>query len=355
LLALCGFTQGLVLSGGVSFDASANVSLAAPDSRFDYRHTTFAEALGFSVYTSIQVNGQSNGNSASANANGIVAVAYAKVGLLSLISAPPSLFMCFFNVSASATGFGAGSNAFQGDISGSLSFVAKTYSTIEEIDASGNVVKTIDLSGTLFTSGGVQVADANRGLRYLTISASISGGATVAITYATSSVLGKLSAASGGATITPTSVESFFEVDGYTYAAATNKLRLTLYVGLLSAQGSVTGTTTVVAGTGSEQVYVRLDGTAIVNGEHKSVTVSGLTTSNVDINNVPNTYLRGQLVGHGSLSAEIRKLTVDFPAGAASFTYDPAVGFAAPNKATALTPSSLFFALAIIAAFLCLF
>jgi len=351
LLAICGSSYATVT---ISY-SSNNVTLAQPDTRFNFRQTTYEKIInGLLIYTSIEASEQSSSGSASVQADGIIGVAYyTPVQIIPIFQAPPTLYLCYFNASASVTGIaGNGANAFSADVSASLSFVAKVYAQLDEVDPSGNVVSTVTFSSQQFTDSGVQTVDATRGLYYVTISSTIgTTSATIAITYSVSAVLGKLSA--GDVTITPTSVESFFEVDNYVYQSASNHLLLTVYVGQLSASASVVGTgnvNTVTAGTGAEQIYVRFAGTATVNGNSQSVTVSGMSNGNVDVSNIPSTYLRGQLVGHGSFKAEIRKVTVSFPAGAASITYDPTIGFGAPNSGSFLAPS--FFAIVLLAVLL---
>jgi len=334
-LALCAVcsaeTQTFVYEAGVSFNG--NVTLATPDPRFNFRNTKIVGLLGFWFYESIQVSetstSSSSGSSATFTANGI-----AGLGLGS------TAYLAFFNVSGDATSTPGGASSF--DASASLSIVGKSYYKLEEIDASGTIVNTYDLTQAIYTPLVPTPTTSSSGLVSLSITTS-AGSATVGITYVGSPVLGKLS--NGGATITPTSVESFFEVNGYTYAAATNHLRLIIYVGHVSADASVSGTTSVVAGTGPSQIYIKFSETAMVNGNSAAVTVSGTETV-VPTSQVPNEGFSSALSGHSTYKAEARQVVVDFPADAASISYDPSVGFGAPNGAAVFAP---FFTLILVA------
>jgi hypothetical protein len=338
LIALC-----TPASGSFSLSFSGNVTLKTPDPRFNYRHTTFNDLIqGLMIYTSIQATEETGSNSFSADANGIFGVAYYSPNNLLedvfQLKIQPSLYICFFNVSTDISALSTSTTAYSADITGSLAFIGKVLSTLMEYDSSGNVVQTYDFNTFQWNTGTVQ--SSSSGLSYITITSSqtSSGGKSwsVAVTFAVSSVLGKLN--QGSVTITPTSIESYFQVENYPYAAITNYLELALYVGYAAASKSVVANGNIVAGSGDAQVYIHFAETATVNGNIANVQVTGMADL-VAPTSIPNSYLVSQLQAQSSLTVEARLVTVKFPANAASITYDPTIGFGAPNGISRLVPS----------------
>jgi len=335
LVGLLAVANGFVFNQGLQYEQGVNVTVSAGDSRFTFRVNEVTATDGIFVDVSVQGAGSATSDSQGGESGSFTANGIAAIGSINTYGAGgsgifyPTLTVAFFNESGTIDVSTVASSL---NVAASAAFVGKLLEKLEEIDGNGHVVNTIDLSNISYTTTGLQTADPTRGLQYVSYTAT-ANGATIAITYSVSAVLGILN--NGGAAITPTSVESFFEVDGYQYAQITNHLRLTLFIGQLSASETLTLNGTILSGSGATQIYVRLSETVIVNGVTESVTLSGLA-STVDVDTIPSVEFKTQLTSAvtGSLSASVRQLTVDFPANAASFTYDPSIGFGDPGSST---------------------
>jgi len=236
--------------------------------------------------------------------------------------------MAFFNVSGSASGFSQTQSPWSASLSESVTVVGKVFYSLTEINSAGTVVNTVLLQSLTWKVGSPQVIDASRGLSSLSMTASLGSSGTITITYAVSAVVGVINP--GNVVVTPTSIESFVEIQGYSYATSTNYLNLTVYVAYISESAALSGTATTLttSSTGPDQIYVNFQGTATVNGNSQGVTVSGLADV-VETSTLPG-YFSGQLASHGSLSASARQVQISFPAGASDITYDPSTGFGAP-------------------------
>jgi len=240
---------------------------------------------------------------------------------------PPAAYLLYFHAQESATGLGTPSLSISGSASGSG--VAIVYTMIEEVTPSGQVVATTHLSDLSFSSSGLQT-DSTGDIRWITWSYT-SSTQDVHITAAVSSVMGILNV--GGAPITPKNTETFFEVTQHTYQSTSNHLRLTLYSAAASATTSYShSTNTFISGVGASQVYVHFAGEAVVDGNSASVTVSGVADTNYNLNDIGHSVIQSALSGNASLTIHVRKVTVDFPAGASKISYDPAQGFDAPKS-----------------------
>jgi hypothetical protein len=309
-----------VYQAGVSFDASVNVTLPAPNPVFNYRKHTSEVFAG--VFTDLSVQITASGD--SANANGILSAAYSDA-----LNAP-ALYMAFYNSSASLD---FGLNPISTDVSGSAAFVGLVLASIQEISSSNTIVATYNFSSLSWIAPTVlNTADSVRGLVSASFTTSISGG-TIAITVAASAVLGVLN--NGGAIITPSALETFFEVNGYTYASSSNHLRLTFYFIQVSGSAGVVSEQTVTAGSGAAQVWMTASSTAQVSGSSQGVTVSGMSDGTIDVSQIPNSLIISQINSYSHLHTEVRKITVDFTANATAITYDPTVGYGNPNYSPA--------------------
>jgi hypothetical protein len=340
LSAICGLTNA-----ALTISYSGNDTLAASDSRFAYRATSFDELslgtlAGGAVYVSVQTSGSesnSNGGSATFNANGIVGLTYS-ANILDLITCPPTLLMAFFNVSSQTSGFLQTTTPWSASISESVSVVGKVLYSVVEVNPSGNVVNTYLFQDLGWSYTSPQTLNAQKNLQSMSLSAGIGSSGKITITYAVSAVVGVISP--GNTVITPTSIESYVEISNYPYASSSNYLNLTIFVGYVSESAAVSGTTTLTTSSnGPDQIYVNFAGTATINGITRGVTVSGMADS-YSTANLPG-YFGSQLATHASLTASARQVIVSFPAGASDIEYDPTIGFGAPAGSAGLSGGAI--------------
>jgi hypothetical protein len=264
--------------------------------------------------------------------------------------------------SSGAVGSGANPTtigAHVGTLTVAGSFIGNAFEKIDEVDASGNVVKTVDLSQVTFnqaSSGPTTDPTGNVHFGWMANTPNgASNGALVNFTIIHSSVLGKLNL---GATVSPKATEIVVAISGWTYANAANSLRLTFHTAFYtgSYNGSVANAITgvVATGTGVNQVYVEAQGNAQVNGNTASVTVTvnAQASLSTDIKNKI-AYLAAIFSAYTDTIGSATH-TVTFPAGASSIVYDPSTGFEKPqgNGAGFTQVSALVVIVASVAAFL---
>lgn len=323
-VALAGSDLTGTISGGITIDASAgNVTTHGDTTAVNYRAVTFGAALDFAYYVSIEVHEQSSGNTATETADGIVGIMMAPT---SLVPIPPLAMVMYFHAEASATALGGagGIAAMAGTASGALA--GTVYLTVEEVDASGQTVTTIDLStvacGAVSTSNGD-----TSGYVHSAVWTGTTPSFTVSFAGIASEISGFLS--TGGAAITPKSLEVVIEFDTITYKSPGNHLRLNVLTVAASAETDFSASTsTIVSGSGANQVYVHFAGSAVVDGNTAAVTVSGVDVSGSGaVGDIGNSIVQGLATANASLSVDVRKVSITFPPGATHISYDPAVGF----------------------------
>lgn len=319
LLLLLAHVKGFVYESGVSFNTGTNVTLSEPESRFNYRQNTYAAVGGYFTDISLEIG--------SSEVNGIIGAAYC------LPLGFPTLYMAFFNVSTDAV---FGSSASATSVSAATGFVSMVMISLNEVTSDGAVIASYNFDALSWTQGSLVTVDPTRGLVSNSFTTTLSNGATLAITVAASSVLGVLN--DGGAYITPSSLESFFEVNGYVLASGANHLRLTFYLVDASSVASIVTNQKVTAGAGASQIYMYVANSAQVGGSSQTATVGGLTNAGISIGQVPSTQIINQVQDLDSMQVGVREVTVDFVAGSVDITYDPAIGFADPTF-TASTPT----------------
>jgi len=330
-------SQATIFNNGLAFDTSNNVTVN--DNRLTYRQTSlFAVPLiPLTIYSSLAVDAQGSQSSGNVDADILLGMIYMPH---LLIPQAPTAWLAY--ITASATYQSIGQN-WNGDISGSAALIGSVYTKIEEVNPQNFVVKTYNFRTFSWSSTGVVESGSGKELKYQTFS-STSNGFTTSFTFAVSSVVGKLNV--GGATVTPRNMEGFVEFQNYPYTNPVNKLRLTMYVGQANADASATftATGTVVAGTGKSQVYMKVAGDAVVDGNVASVSVSGLTELTTDLSDLQNDVFKNQInsLATGNVKVEVRKIQVSFPAGATKISYDPTIGYGLMNSVGFLAPSLSF-------------
>jgi len=337
LVAFCvALSQGWVYQGSLDFSGNATVSQQL--SNFNFRENLVSFSTGVFVDVSAQVNFNANANSNGGNFSGNEMVVIGMTLIVDSFSLPPVIIAAFVNESGTVS---VSDDVASMSFNGTAAVVGKAYDSLVEVDATGNIVNTISFGSLSWSNNGLVTVSSTQGLQYVSFVAE-SGSATIAISIAVSAVIGTLN--NGGSIITPTSVESFFEVNGYTFANSGNHLRLVMYTGQFSESIAVTGNSQLVAGSGNYQAYVNFSETAQINGQSASVTVSGF--ADIDITppsittSVGGYMLYTYMSTSGASKSAFCQITVDFPVGESNFTYDPTVGFGSPYTSGSSAPSS---------------
>jgi len=220
-------------------------------------------------------------------------------------------------------------------------FVLTTYNKLIERNPSGANVREIALRNLKWNVANGSSVDGY--LHYITLTASnpflqtlLKAGESVSMTFLISEVLGEVTFGSVTTVVTPKSLESILEVNGWNYLSASNNLVFVCGVATGAAVGASTGIVTLSSGSGNNQVYAHFDGRVDVSGSRKSAKVTAtkttdftLITDDVDI------QASYDAVYHGAFNMAV--VEVAFPAGAAKITYDPAIGSGTPIVNSAQT------------------
>jgi len=324
-----GSGSGFVYNSGLNF--TGNATLAESFSNFNYRLTSVAYKDMIFVETSDQIN--------FSGSSGFVANEMFVVGVGSLTNVPPTIVVAMANQKGLIS-LSPSSSSFS--FFGASGVAGFTFDTLQEVTKNGEVLNSTLLSSLTFTSTGTQNPDPSQGLNYVSYAAGF-GTSTIAITFAVSAVVGTLNY--GGAVITPTSVEAFFEINGYNLVDSSNHLRLIAYAGLSSKETVVNATTNLMAGSGNNQTFIEFSESVYVNGTtlSQSASVSGFSNTNYPASPTGSysAYTLYEYLNTANLGAvAFCEVIVDFPMGQGSFTYDPSAGFAYPaSPSPTLTPT----------------
>lgn len=343
----------------------------------DVRHTSLthvdASLLGvgydFTFYASIE--GKMSGSNVvqkdtySAGADGKFSTSGQFGGLATGTGMIPVMFLANYNIDATANATAGAAvrrkqeTALAGlltaDLSTSAGAIATTVLDVQEIDMNGNTVATWLLAGGLPVVGttwaaGVISSEAASPVHSVQHTGTM-GAKKFIITMIATDQAGELSS---GGLLTPSSVELTFDCSGYTLAHESNHLRLRMGVGSAaasvsaSANGNVNGqikagaikrlvagaakpksqvwvdfATTAMSGTKS--VDVKLEVTPFTNAQAKADTsVNGNVSA--DILGAVKAAFAGAATAGGEASADVKLVTIDFPANVSTFFYDPTVG-----------------------------
>jgi len=320
IAALC-----LAKTSEYEFNVDYNLTNAEGDFSFRYIKAekfdlVLADALGWSS-VSVDVNTASQQSKATANAMigvgvlpSVLTLPFALLGygtgevslevnwkdfLKDLISLKPKL-----NV------------GFQGG------FIAMAALGLQEVDSDGNTVGDfipLTYSPSIFDRS-KEVGGDEGNVKGLSLEYSPPNcKADVTITYVTAKRAGIIGY--GETPVSPRSYEMIIEVDGFSLSSKKNHVRLSL--GFLSATGTgyVDGNAKIVRREGQEDLYIAASNRAIVDGDREEVSVS-IETGAGGFDTSVQTILNAAL----GRDFDSKIAYVDFPAGAKSFIYDPAMG-----------------------------
>lgn len=314
----------------------------------------------------------------------------------------PQMYLANFEFEASASAEAAakikdekdllsGTGALNADVTASAGFVAHSAVDIQEVDVDGNVVNTWMLcglchagiappsTGTMWTSG--ELVNGAEDTVHTSQHIGKYGDNTLKITMIASDKSGELSS---GSLVTSQSVELTYDYTGPALKSAGNHLRLRM--GVATAEASAQATASGIAngavsadaiqrlksGAEDSSVWVDFAKVAVVSDKEVNVkvevraftaaaaaadtTVEGSAAVDL-LGGIAGAAASGKASAAGSGSASVQLVTVDFPAGATSFFYDPTVGAGPtpdPQEASSAATMSMAFA-SVIALFVALF
>jgi len=173
--------------------------------------------------------------------------------------------------------------------------------------------------------------------------------AEVTITYITSKKAGILEY--GKTPVSPRSYEMIIEIKNYPLTNEKNHVRMSLGFLSVSAGAGVNGSATeVIHREGMDDVYIAASEHVVVNGNTADVKVK-VASGNPDIDSSMMVVLQAAL----GANLDARITTVDFPAGAKDFVYDPAVGAGKSVYEAGASTAALSLLLALVSVLLYLF
>jgi len=342
----------------LEFVSDANLTDASTTFKFRWQYSDLINtpALPFVTPVPIELPGKTFlWSSGSVDASVADASALANGDAIASAAFPPSSAFFPFAVLASGKGKAAlqfkVDNFFSSFATLSASFnggvIAMVALSMDECDPDG---KYVDGTHVRFISTPTVEEVNSDGIRGMICSEDLNNaGKTnpvkVKITYLTSEKAGILKY--GNAPVSPRSLEMIIQVENFKLTDKNNHIRLNLGFVDASGSGHISGNAEVVKKNGIE-TYVAVATHAVINDKVTDVDVNVKTDAlGEDALSLASFNAVMQIVMNGNVDTRIA--TVDFPAGAQSFVYDPAAG-TGPNvygKSSASTAAiSLFVLLA---------
>jgi len=337
---------------GQSFSYQGNVTISNAQ-QFSFRATSVLNINLPLIYEGTYFTSISLGIGPNAvTTDGVFGVSVFPAGVTPL---SPAVLLTYFASSLEYVENAADIASF--NLTNAGSFIGKVFLSLEEVNSTGGVVQTIFLKDLTWALVNGATVVGSGGLRYVTYTGTQLANPNFSVTISTiySNVLGTLSIV-GTPVVTPKSVESVINITSFPYISTADSVRLTIAVatstGFVVASGSVT---TLTYGSGTTAAYFVLSRVAGVNGASAPVVISGFTAGTADAN-FANSYITAQVSAKYGTAASLQFVTVTFPAGATSITYDPAVGAGAlpPTPAGGMQVTASIFLSLIAFAFLLL-
>lgn len=245
---------------------------------------------------------------------------------------PPTASVSFFDqFSTYQKNQGMGNTLFNFNAQEATSFVAKVFTSLEEVNTTNNItVKTVSLANDItwvLTSNTPTVNGLLQSVTLKGTNAQLGANFSISITTVFSQILGLLNVV-GTPVITPKSLETIVNIQNYPYQNKANALRLNLVVGTATASISIQGTVTITTGNGTSAGYVRISDQVQVDGNVKTATIT--VVSQTQNGKMGSTYVDAQITAKYQNQFQVTQVAVQFPAGAASITFDPTAGAGAP-------------------------
>jgi len=273
--------SSISFSGNVTKDETSGVKTG----EFDFRATNvwlLPINLGFAAFTlgcysSLSVNAKGSNGTGQVNANLIVGAIKFFSGQL------PLSYMGYLNaqLTATRTVVPGSTDVTKVDLAGSGGFILTSYNAIEERTQSGAVVRTVKLKELVWSATAGNSTNVNGGmLHYVTLTAQnpsigilekkiLQSSENVAMTFLVSEVLGVVKFGSIETSVTPKTLESVLEINGWSYSNTQNHLVFVCGVLTGSATGESSGLVTFASGSGENQVYAHFSGSVDVSGTKK--------------------------------------------------------------------------------------
>eukprot|EP01091_Cochliopodium_minus_P005222 TRINITY_DN15184_c0_g1_i1.p1 TRINITY_DN15184_c0_g1~~TRINITY_DN15184_c0_g1_i1.p1 ORF type:complete len:403 (+),score=121.61 TRINITY_DN15184_c0_g1_i1:74-1210(+) len=345
LFILLAFMAVGIYSQTVQVDLSVSLSVAATSSSSDFRkRNTTARLVSTSLingaliksYELTKTNGQSNFD---AIRFGI----YAINPVLGLGGVAPTATGAYYERESSVSNTTGDKAGIDYDVSSSLNYQAIRLFSLEELDANGNVVKTIGLNSVSWSvkSTNIGNSDSQNDLPRMSLEGS-SNGINMQVYYIATSSYGYLSVTGySNLLLPPKGLEIIFYADlsGYTYANSNNRLRLVTYTvtGSASRSANVSSSvtnipkrvasyiTTTLNGVSSG---VRFDGSIAYNGNQVSVNAN-LTVQTPSLSSIfSGVDAALQISAILGANAQVTRTDVAFPVNAnGKVIYDPQMYF----------------------------
>jgi len=339
----------LVASADLELKVDAKTNLTNADADFKFRFTNTLPltlgAVNLFAWSSVSVDAQAS-EKAKADANALVSLGF----LPGLVNSPFAVLVYGKGsaaVSVNINTFFTDLLAGKLEAAVSAGVVGMAALGMREVDKDGkDVGGLVTLRGVCF---GKTVTGDDGNITAYTADISPAGVSSVTVTYITSKRAGIIEY--GRTPISPNTFEMVIEVKGFRLSDEKNHVRM--YFGLLTAsgKGGIEGETQMVHAEGMD-IYAGVSKYAVISGKRKEVSINmkaeaagvGLddwTTSNIKV------------AFGGKIDTKIA--TVDFPAGATDFVYDPAVGAGKDIYQAGASAVALSFLVALISVLVLLF
>jgi len=237
---------------------------------FKYRSTTtwvipisipFIGSVNLAFYASAEVSATGSGNNQTGG-NATVSGDLILGAIKFVTGLSPVSYMGYINAQVTATrdiNSIANTDVTKFDYKGSAGFILSSYLRIDERDSSGVTVRKVLLKDLVWT---VANGTSTKGLHYISLSASnklfqntLHNGESVTFNFLIAEVLGAVTFGSIEVPVTPKTLESVIEINGWGYASSSNKLVLVCGVATGAATGASAGTVTLASGSGKNQIY----------------------------------------------------------------------------------------------------
>jgi len=315
---------GLALS---DLSITSNLTLSNSAGEFNFR--TFIKIpviLNSAGYISLSVQAAQTLNGGSGNVDLIASGLFFPSVLDVFTPLTPTTYLGYTteNINYGLAGLAISNFSFDAQ----SSFVVSSYFAVTEKNAANNIVRVVLFKNLAWDL----VQGSNGDLLYYTGTASnkalrsdLNSGESIILTFLTSQSVGGVSMGGVVVPVTPRTLESVVQINGWSYATATNYLVLTFGVATGTSSASASGSATLIAtGTGDKQVYVSFAGDAMVNGKNTGVVVvSGSSTIDAITENA---YVKSSVTGAYGASVTAHLVNVTFAPGANSILYDPSTG-----------------------------
>jgi len=326
LIAVVAIVAAVCAAKDVHLSFEKNVNLTNVDKDFSFRFTsvlpnTFGQ-FNVLAWSSASVNRTVTNSSILDSATSMIGVGV----LPSMIFGPFSFLAYGIGETAVNTELSdfvkdlVATSAFNSVFRGNV--VALVPLNMQEVDSEGEAVgKEVPFTASLLSPCNPEsITGADESLNgYTCTYAPKAGGPTVTITYVTSKDAGVVEY--GNTPVSPRSFELIVEVKDFNLTSADNHVRMNVALVTASGKGVVDGNAVVFHREGKEDLYAAVSKQAVV--EDKSVDVSvTLSAGNPSLDPMAKTLFTVAFGGQ----FETKVASVDFPAGASSFVYDPALG-----------------------------